>query len=162
MTLESFTPKNKYLICIDINGCKEKRSNLKLFKNVKKQLSTMQKKADIAIVSNNDFNKSYEELKSLGIADYISVICNDANMKVNRLTKRYPKDNVIIVGACNNDLEIASLNNLYFYPIIHGQEENSWKKINSYLNLFYTKQMDYCQVKLIDEFEQQLKLKGSF
>ncbi len=162
MTIESFIPKNKYLICIDINGCKDKKSNLKPFKNMKKQLSTMQEKADIAIVSNDDFNKSYEECKSLGITDFISVICNDSKIKVNGLTKRYPKDNVIIVGSNNIDLEIAKANNLYFYPIINGEEGNSWKKINSYLNLFFTKQMDYCQLRLIDEFEQKLKLKGSY
>mgnify|MGYP001038697275 CR=1 FL=1 len=55
------------------------------------------------------------------------------------------------------DLDAAKSNRIYFYPILAGSEDKSWKKINSYLDLFYTSQLDYCQEKIIDSFKDNLR-----
>ena len=61
-----------------------------------------------------------------------------------------------MVGDSPGDLNAARKNGVYFYPILVNKETESWKKINSYLDLFYSNQLDYCQQKLIEQFENNL------
>lgn len=136
-------------------------SSINLFKNVKDQIKRMTDNSDIAVVSSANYDAVYNEWKRLGLMDYVSVFCtqNEGTKEkcLERLSKRYPQGNVIMVGDGPGDLDAAKSNRIYFYPILAGSEDKSWKKINSYLDLFYTSQLDYCQEKIIDSFKDNLR-----
>lgn len=136
-------------------------SLINLFKNVKEQIAKMSENADIAVVSSANYDAVFNEWNRLGLMDYVSVFCtqNEGTKEkcLEKLSKRYSQGNVIMVGDGPGDLDAAKTNRIYFYPILAGSEDKSWKKINSYLDLFYTFQLDYCQEKLIDSFKANLR-----
>lgn len=136
-------------------------ASIGLFKYAKEQIEKMYNNADIAVVSSANYDAVYNEWNRFGLMDYVSVFCtqNEGTKEkcLERLSKRYPQGNIIMVGDGPGDLEAAKSNRVYFYPILAGIEVKSWKKINSYLDLFYTHQLEYCQEKLIEAFKDNLK-----
>lgn len=130
------------------------------FPYVKEQLKKISLKADIAVVSSANYEAVTEEWNRLGLSEFVEVCCtqNDGSKEdcISKLSKGYELFNVIMVGDSPGDLNAARKNGVYFYPILVNKETESWKKINSYLDLFYSNQLDYCQQKLIEQFENNL------
>ncbi len=130
------------------------------FPYVKGQLNKIALKADVAVVSSANYEAITEEWNRLGLSNFVAVCCtqNDGSKEecLEKLAKNYKTSNVIMIGDSPGDLEAARKNGIYFYPILVNKEDDSWKRINSYLDLFFSNQLDYCQQRLIDQFESNL------
>lgn len=132
-------------------------SNVIEFPYVREQLRKMAQKADIAVVSSANYEAINTEWNRLGLSDYVDVCCTQEDGSkakcIEKLIKGYKLSNVIMVGDSLGDLGASRKNGIYFYPIEVNKEKESWKKIDSYLDLFYNNQMDHCQHRLIQQFE---------
>ncbi len=141
----------KSLPCEDVN----------LFKNVYDVISQNHLKADICIVSSANKDAVLSEWTRLGLINFVSVLCsqNDGTKEkcIRDLSRFYLKENVLMIGDSPLDLEASKNNNVYFYPILAKHENTSWKNLSCYLDLFYANEYNYCQQKLIDKFEANLK-----
>ena len=71
---------------------------------------------------------------------------------------KYPEGNVIMIGDAFGDLKAAKANNLLFYPVNPGHEEESWELFynevsDTFHNGGYTAEYE---AKLIAEFKKLL------
>ena len=130
----------------------------KAFDGVLETLSTIYEKADIAIVSSANITAIEEEWIASGLLKYVSVILsqNDGSKSEcikKLLTHGYLPENVLMLGDALGDLEAATNNNVSFYPIIPGKENESFSnlKIKSF--------DDFINKKLDDSHIQNFKNK---
>lgn len=139
-----------------------KEEDVQLFKNVKEVLSECTTKADICVVSSANKEALEAEWTRLGLKSLISVLCSQTDGTkekcIKELSKHYMIDNVLMIGDAMLDLQAASNNHVYFYPILVRYEELSWKNLKPYLDLFYVNEYRYCQNKLIDKFEHNFEI----
>jgi phosphoglycolate phosphatase-like HAD superfamily hydrolase len=67
-----------------------------------------------------------------GIDKYARLICGQEmgtkSQQIAATAHHYQKDQVIMIGDALGDLEAARENGILFYPIIPGQEEDSWEE----------------------------------
>lgn len=103
------------------------------FSGVKEALNKAYQKADIAIVSSANREAVLEEWKKHGLLEYTDlVLTQDAGSKtfcLKQLAKKgYPSGHVLMCGDAAGDLEAAEEAGVFFYPILVGQETESWKE----------------------------------
>lgn len=134
------------------------------FPGVKKGLETIEKIADLAIVSSANGGAVQAEWTRHGLATHVQVMLGqEAGTKaycIEQLKKiGYSADHVLMVGDAPGDLEAAEHNDVCYYPILVGKEAFSWERLSCEgLNKFLdgTFKGDY-QQQLIDEFYGNLK-----
>jgi len=132
------------------------------FPGAREALELIRERADIVVVSQTPIEAIEREWKEHGIYDYADLICGQEmgtkSQHIAATSKHYPKDRVLMIGDAPGDLKAAKDNGVLFYPIIPGQEEESWDRFNrEALERFFsgTYAGDY-ERELIEKFEAAL------
>ncbi|MDK6369708.1 MULTISPECIES: HAD family hydrolase [Aerococcus] len=141
----------------------ELAGNDKPFPGAKDGLAAISQKADLAIVSSANSEALNSEWTRHGLMDYVDVVYGqEAGSKkdaiANLLEHGYDKHKILMVGDAPGDLKAATDNGVLFYPIIFGQEEESWAGLENtgldkFLNDDYAGQYQESKVK---DFEDNL------
>lgn len=137
----------------------ENCKDIQPFKYVKDALGKGIEFATIGVISSATREGLETDWKGGGIAQFASVILGKENGSKKEQLKgyadgKYSKHRILMIGDAIGDLEAAKSIDALFYPIIAGDEVNSWKKLfEESLDVFYSEkyQGDY-EKSLIDEF----------
>lgn len=92
--------------------------------------------ADVAVVSAANPDAITEEWERQGFLGYVDVILsqNDGKKPIcinNLLDKGYEKSKVLMCGDAEGDLLAAEENGVWFYPILAGREDESFREFMS-------------------------------
>ena len=103
------------------------------FPMVEESLNKLSGKADMLVVSQTPVEALEREWAEHGVDKYVSMIAGqEMGTKSEHLKytieKGYDLDKVLMIGDAPGDMKAAKSNNALFYPIIPGQEEESWAK----------------------------------
>ncbi|OIN95724.1 haloacid dehalogenase [Candidatus Desantisbacteria bacterium CG1_02_38_46] len=133
------------------------------FPFVRESLEKLFLKADIVIVSATPQQALEREWKEHGVDKYVALIVGqEVGSKseiLNYVGKgKYAKDKVLMVGDAPGDLKAARENQVLFFPVNSGHEEDSWEKfykevLDKFLSGIYAG--DY-EKALIEEFNKYL------
>lgn len=109
--------------------------NIRPFDGVKEAFAQMKEEADIAIVSSANPNAIQEEWNRFGLMDMVDyVMAQDAGTKswcIRQLIEEgYAPECILMVGDAPGDENAARENYVRFYPILAGQECESWKQLS--------------------------------
>ena len=136
---------------------------VKPFPMVKESLDKLQNSADLVVVSSTPIEALVREWQENELDQYVAFIAGqEIGSKKEHLefaTKdRYEHGHVLMIGDAPGDLKAAQSNNVLFYPIIPGHEEESWERFyNEIIDLFLREKYDKeFETKLIDEFQSYL------
>jgi phosphoglycolate phosphatase-like HAD superfamily hydrolase len=99
---------------------------------VRESLRKLSKNADIIVVSATPGEALVREWKEHDIDRYVKVIAGqEMGSKAEHLKLaaggKYDPDKVLMVGDAPGDMDAARKNNVLFFPVNPGHEENSWK-----------------------------------
>ena len=104
------------------------------FPGVREALERLRARADIVVVSQTPIEALEREWREHGIYEYAGLICGQEmgtkSQHIAATAVHYPKDHVLMVGDAPGDLKAARDNGVLFYPVIPGEEEESWKRFN--------------------------------
>lgn len=136
------------------------------FPNVKKHLEKLHKVANIAVVSSANSQAIYSEWSRHNLLDHVDVVFGqEAGTKSTCIKKLkdsgYNNDKILMVGDAPGDLETALINEVFFFPVLFGKEEESWNELtsnalNKFINNLYLG--DY-QNNINKDFKKLLNLK---
>ena len=103
---------------------------------VKEAFAEIAQFADIVIVSATPHEAIVREWSSQGLLEHITVVAGQelGTKKVcirKAMAGRYAADHVLMVGDAPGDHDAAKDNGVLFYPIIPGQEVESWKRLRT-------------------------------
>jgi phosphoglycolate phosphatase-like HAD superfamily hydrolase len=133
------------------------------FPFVREALEKIKPLADIIVVSATPCEALSREWEEHDIAKYAHVIAGQEMGKkaehLNYATSgRYKKDHILMIGDAPGDLKAAKANDALFYPIVPGEETQSWKKFgDEALKMFTSGQYaGGYEEKLIAEFDEHL------
>ncbi|MCM8821486.1 MAG: HAD hydrolase-like protein [Candidatus Omnitrophica bacterium] len=116
--------------------------NFMPFANVRESLEIISREADIVVVSQTPYDDLFEYWRSYDMIKYLKIICGQETgskvFQIEMLKKigGYPDENVLVIGDSYGDFEAATKNNVKFYPVVPGKEENAWKKMPDAFELF--------------------------
>ena len=134
-----------------------------LFPYVRESLEKASGQADVLIVSSTPLEALEREWKEHGVDKYVRAICGQevgTKSQCINMAKagRYPDEKVIKIGDALSDLQAARENNVLFYPIVSGKEDESWQRFfEEALERFIGG--EYAggyEKRLIEEFESNL------
>ena len=136
----------------------------KPYDGVAEALQAACEKSDIVVVSAANPDAMYEEWELHGLAYFVNLILNQnigpKKFCVSELVQKgYDSKHVIMIGDAMEDLEVARICGVCFYPIILHKEEHSWRLFEiEALERFYegTYKGAY-EDGLIAEFEQAFR-----
>ena len=102
---------------------------------VRESLEKMQVRADVIVVSSTPVEALRREWGEHDIAKYAEVLAGQEQGKKAEHLKiategRYVKDHVLMIGDAPGDMEAAKANDVLFYPILPGNEVESWKRFH--------------------------------
>lgn len=105
------------------------------FSRVRASLEYAHIVGDVAVISSANRQAVMQEWEKYGLLDYVDIVLTQDNGSkahcIQELLKKgYDKEHVIMVGDAPGDQEAAKRNDVYFYPILVGHEEESWKEFN--------------------------------
>ena len=136
--------------------------NVPPFMFVKESLQKIPEKADIIVCSSTPGEALQREWAEHDVAKYTKVIAGqEMGKKAQHLaivSGKYDKDKILMMGDAPGDRNAALVNDLLFYPINPGAEDQSWKR-------FYDEAFDkfiegvYAggyEKKIIAEFDEYL------
>lgn len=103
---------------------------------VKEAFAEIAQFADIVIVSATPHEAIVREWGAQGLLDHITVVAGqELGTKKECIRKamegKYAADKVLMVGDAPGDHDAATANSVLFYPIIPGQEVESWSRLRS-------------------------------
>ncbi len=134
-----------------------------LFPYVRESLEKLEKSADIIVVSATPLESLEKEWNEHNIAKYVKIIAGqEMGSKKEHLKLaaggKYKKENILMIGDAPGDHKAAKANDVLFYPIKPGYEEESWEQfyreaIDKFLNNEYAG--DY-EKSLLDDFYKLL------
>ncbi|HCC70232.1 MAG TPA: haloacid dehalogenase [Bacteroidales bacterium] len=119
--------------------------------------------ADLIVVSQTPLEALKREWKEHNIEKFVTFIAGqEYGTKADHLEYaakgKYPDDRILMIGDAPGDLNAAKKNNVLFYPVIPGKENESWKRLhNEAFDIFLSGKYkgDY-ENKLIDKFNEAL------
>lgn len=134
------------------------------YAGVGEAIDAMKDRADIVVVSSANGEAIQREWALCGFTDQLSAMAGQeqgakADVIAHLLaTGHYDPQRVLMIGDAPGDLAAARKNNVLFYPILAGHEENSWAKLpREALAHFFSETYSEClQDKLIRAFEENL------
>lgn len=108
------------------------KDEVKPFFNVAKVIKKIKKYCDIAIVSSANRKAIEYEWTKFDLLKYVDIVMGQEKGTKQRclsslIKQGYKAKNIIMLGDSPCDIEVAKNNDCKFYPIIVGQEEESWK-----------------------------------
>ena len=137
--------------------------DLKLpFPGAKEGLVAASAFADVAVVSSANRDAVEEEWEKYGLLSHTDILlAQDCGSKSSCIAKMleygYPKDHVLMVGDAPGDCDAAEKNGVWFYPILVGWEEESWKGlVESALPLLRSCSYESCQEEKKQVFVENL------
>lgn len=113
------------------------------FPGVREVLATCSDKADMIVVSQTPLEALAREWEENKIDHYLKIICGqEYGTKTEHLkycaVGKYDLDKILMIGDAPGDQKAAEANNVLFFPIIPGREEECWAKLNEEgLNRFF-------------------------
>jgi phosphoglycolate phosphatase-like HAD superfamily hydrolase len=122
---------------------------------VRESLDKIKALADVLVVSATPGEALEREWKEHDIAKYVKVIAGqEMGTKKEHLALakagRYADDHVLMIGDALGDLKAAKANNVLFYPINPGHEDDSWK-------VFYEEALEmFVNGQYAGEYEEKL------
>ncbi len=133
------------------------------FPYVRESLEKMTRYADAIVVSSTPCDALEREWNEHGLAKYVKVIAGQEMAKKSQVleiakSSRYENDHVLMIGDAIGDMKAAKDNNVLFYPINPGDEDESWQRFceeafDNFINQTYK---GAYEEKLIAEFEKYL------
>jgi phosphoglycolate phosphatase-like HAD superfamily hydrolase len=104
------------------------------FSGVPESLAKLSARADIMVVSQTPYEAIAREWKQHGIDSYIREIAGqELGTKQVHLEEaaagKYAADKILMIGDAPGDHESARRNGMLFFPIIPGEEEQSWQRM---------------------------------
>ena len=137
--------------------------NVPPFRFVRESIEKVSRVADVIVCSATPGEALSREWAEHGLAKYVKVIAGqEMGTKAQHLSfvsnGKYDKDKIIMLGDAPGDMKAAKTNDVLFYSINPGDEDNSWKRFHDeafdkFMNGQYAG--DY-ENKVIAEFEQCL------
>lgn len=107
------------------------------YNGVKEALEQISRSADIVVVSSANSEALEHEWQTCQLTQYLSALFGqEPGTKAYIISKLmefggYDKSRVLMIGDAPGDLSAAEKNQVFFYPILAGKEEGSWKKLIS-------------------------------
>jgi phosphoglycolate phosphatase-like HAD superfamily hydrolase len=156
--------KVAYQWSLDVNTAVEKIiRGIPPFPLFRESLDKMQQKADVGVVSQTPTEALLREWSELGIDKQVRFIAGqELGTKSEHLAfvakNKYPADKILMIGDAPGDLKAAVSVGALFYPIVPGNEDESWKRFyEEALDMFFgmTFKGPY-QENLLKEFEKSL------
>ena len=133
------------------------------FPYVRESLQAMQDRADMIVVSATPTAALDKEWHEHDIAQFVAVIAGqEMGKKAQHLSLasggRYDPSHILMIGDAPGDMKAARANNALFYPIMPGEEEESWRRfyeeaMERFFNGTYAGEYE---AALIAEFEAHL------
>jgi phosphoglycolate phosphatase-like HAD superfamily hydrolase len=103
------------------------------FPYVRETLDRLRDRADAAVVSATPVEALQREWTEHRVASYAALICGQEmgtkSQHIAATARSYRRDHVIMVGDAPGDLAAARENGVLFYPIVPGEEEESWERL---------------------------------
>jgi len=100
------------------------------FPGVRESLRRTDGRADVVVVSATPLKALEREWDEHDIARFTALICGQEmgtkRHHIDVVGKPYPRDRVLMVGDAPGDLRAARDNGVLFFPIVPGDEEESW------------------------------------
>jgi len=139
------------------------------FPGVRASLEKISEKADALVVSQTPLEALEREWEENGIEGFVRLICGqEYGTKTEHLALaakgKYPDDKILMIGDAPGDYNAAKSNEVLFFPINPGHEEDSWDRLlNQGLEKFFngTFAGSYAQ-ELLEEFDSFLPEKPSW
>ena len=134
------------------------------FKYVKECIDKLHEKADIMVVSSANRKAIETEWTDNGIIDIASQIFSQSDGSktacIGVIKEGRDPEKMLMLGDAPGDMEAAFKNGIHFYPIIAGEEENSWKELlDTYADIFFEKGFDKeLQDKLVEKMNKKLSV----
>ncbi len=133
------------------------------FPKVRESLEKIQDKADSIVVSQTPVEALEREWKENEIDSFVKLIAGQEYGKKSEHLEyaavgKYDSDKILMIGDAPGDLKAAKSNNVLFFPINPGHEEESWERFhNEALDNFFAGEYagDY-EKSLIEQFEGYL------
>lgn len=133
------------------------------FPYVRESLNKLSQKADAMVVSQTPLEALEREWKENEIAHLVRMIAGqEYGTKTEHLAfaakNKYPDHKILMIGDAYGDLKAAKSNNVLFYPVNPGHEEESWKRFYSEAlpRFFDQKYQGPYESELIREFQELL------
>ncbi|OOF69839.1 HAD family hydrolase [Rodentibacter caecimuris] len=144
-------------------GIKMLRNQDAAFTNVKRSLAIIKQFADIAVVSSANNEAIIDEWTRHELLPFVNVVFGQEqgskSFCLNQLKQAgYIPQQILMVGDSPGDLTAAQETGVLFFPILCGNEQQSWDRLvlNALGKLVYQQfDTDY-QQNLITEFQQHL------
>jgi phosphoglycolate phosphatase-like HAD superfamily hydrolase len=105
------------------------------FPGVRESLSAAAGKADVCVVSATPDEALQREWREHGIDEHVGMICgqemgNKAEHLRHTTDGRYEAQNCLMIGDALGDMRAARDNGMLFYPILPGDEAESWRRFH--------------------------------
>ena len=139
------------------------------FPLLKETLDKSLNRADMMVISQTPCDALEREWAEHNISKYVEIIAGqEMGTKTEHLKfatfNKYDCDKILMIGDAPGDHKAAKANGVLFYPILPGNEEHSWERLNSEgLDQFFagTYAGEY-EEKLFSEFDNCLPEKPSW
>ena len=107
--------------------------NIPPFPNALKAIREISLSADLIIVSQTPLEALEREWDEHGLIKYVRAIAGQEHgTKTEHLAfaakGKYPDTRILMIGDAKGDLDAAIKNEILFFPIIPGKEDDSWKR----------------------------------
>lgn len=104
------------------------------FPGVKESLEQISERTDLAIVSSANSEAINSEWNRHGLMPAVDITYGQekgskAEAIADLIAKGYQKDQILMVGDAPGDEEAAKANDVLYYPILFGKEEESWVRL---------------------------------
>lgn len=122
------------------------------FPSVQSCMEEISRLADIAVVSSANKEAILEEWRQGGLDRYVCCFFSQSEGSKSQcigemIHRGYAPDHILMVGDAPGDYKAATENQVWFYPILAGQEDRSWIQLkDSYIRQFFR-----------NEFQKQLQ-----
>ena len=139
------------------------KGGLPPFPYVRECLEKAQSKADMLVCSQTPTEALTREWQEQGIDKYVFAIAGQEMGKKSEHIAfvsegRYDNTKMLMIGDAPGDMKAARANNAFFFPILPGDEDKSWKRLyEEGLDKFFAGEFggEY-EAKLIEEFDSYL------
>jgi HAD superfamily hydrolase (TIGR01549 family) len=102
------------------------------FQHAREAVERLSSIADIVIVSQTPLEALEREWRDHDLKKFVNAICGQEHgTKTEHLAiatkEKYSGNRILMIGDAKGDLDAAKNNDILFYPVIPGKEDESWK-----------------------------------
>lgn len=105
-------------------------------------IDNMHELANIAVVSSANREAILQEWSEGGLMEHVDYVFSQSDGNKSECIGKmvcmgYNPQKILMVGDSPGDYQAAKSNGIWFFPVLAGEEEQSWKKLKEkYFNLF--------------------------